>query len=291
MNYQIIKHPHFKKTVESLQTFLENGFAINGQARCAVLTGPPRSGKTTAAEKIVAYVESRPLPARKGDPGASRRRTLYVETPAAATQKSIAETILIAANDPFRHRMSQAQLLNRVCGVLRDLDVELLVIDEFHHLLTTGKKASAVEVAEFVKTILNAGICPILLIGIEPVSDIITQNGQLEGRCWCRPALRLFGFSTQAERASFAKLLGVMGKSFSIPSAFDFSDMKFAECMHLATDGAIGLIALLCEKAVAFCTLNNSMSITMDSFVAAYSDWEGAPIGGESRQRNPFLER
>jgi hypothetical protein len=276
---RVVTHPAFKAAYASLEDFLSNAFSENGQARCALLSGPPRCGKTTIAELIVNHVLSRPPPPRKGDLTMQRQRCVYVETPAAATQKSLGETILIAAKDPVIGRLSQAQLLNRVAGLLKDLDTELMVLDDFHHLITTGRRAHAAEVAEFVKTFLNVGVCPILLVGVDPVSDIMTSNGQLEGRCWCRPTLEPFGWESKAEQALFSRLLRQLVSMLTIQPAFDVGDLDFAERMHLASGGAIGIVTLLNEKAVARASRNQLSVMTLDTFAEAYADWDCKTTG------------
>lgn len=296
--FRIVTHPAFKEAYISLEDFLSNAFSENGQARCALLSGPPRCGKTTIAESIVNYILSRPLPPRRGDLTMERQRCVYVETPAAATQKSLAETILIAAKDPVIGRLSQAQLLNRVAGLLWDLDAEFLILDDFHHLITTGRKAHAAEVAEFIKTFLNVGVCPILLIGVDPVSEILTSNGQLEGRCWCRVTIEPFGWETKAEQALFSKLLRELSKPLTIKPVFDTGNVDFAKRMHLASGGAIGIVTLLNEKAVARASRRGLSVMTLDTFAEAYADWVGLVkrriILGETQPgfvslaRNPF---
>ena len=207
----VIKHPAYRRAFDSLRGFVDNAFTARGEARCALLSGPARCGKTTLAEMLEAEVRARPKRVGVQDDGQPKRRTLFVGTPAQATQKSLAETILLAAGDPVGGRGTQAQMTIRVAKLLRDLHVELLVLDEFHHLVTSNTKRIAFETAEWVKTLLNVGVCPILLVGIERAEVVLDTNRQLQGRCWARPTLAPFGWSTAEEQAAFRKLLSSFG--------------------------------------------------------------------------------
>ncbi len=289
MNAGLIYHPKFKAAQTSLIDFIHNSSSPNGQSRCAVISGFSRCGKSTLAETIQNYINNLPLPKRKSSIINERKRVVYVETPSAATQKSMAQTIQIELGDPVVGRsMSQAQLLNRVSQLLYDLDVELLVLDDFHHLITTGKRIHAAEVAESVKTLLNTGVCPILLIGVDPVYKIMTENSQLKGRCWCHVSLEPFGWSTKTEKAIFSKLLRQLASQLTISPAFDPGDPDFACRMHLVSEGAIGIISLLNEKAVAIAVRLGLNALTLDTFADAYDDWVSAEYKHEKIVRNAF---
>ena len=279
---QVILHPAYRAALAKLDDFLRNPLADNGQARCALLSGPPRCGKTTLAKRVMAIVEASPPQARRGDPDMDRRRVIYVDTPAAATQRSMAETILLAAGDIVTGRGSQASLTGRVAHLLGDLDTELLVLDEFHHLITTGKKTQAAEVAEWVKSLLNTGVCPILLAGIDPVSNIVNGHGQLEGRCWCQPTVQVFGWNTTDEQKTFRLLLRHLQDQLAVPTTFSLSDWDFAQRMHQASAGAIGNVTLLLEKTVSLARQRNLSALTLDLLAEAFADWSLAAA------RNPF---
>ncbi len=237
---------------------------------------------------IEAEVRARPLPASAAGGDQTRRRTLFVNTPAQATQKSLAETILLAAGDPIGGRGTQAQMTMRVARLLKDLRVELLVLDEFHHLVTGSTKRVAFETAEWVKTLLNVGVCPILLVGIERVRVVLDTNEQLQGRCWTRPVLAPFGWSGAQEQASFRKLLAGFGSLLKTPTAQPLDSPEVAEAMHRATGGAIGEVALLLEKACDLAARRKQARITLDLLADAYDDWAGGGEGEKSRSRNPF---
>ncbi len=288
LSAHIIKHPAYRRALESLRGFLDNAFTARGEARCALLSGPARCGKTTIAQMIEAEVGARPLPAGDAGGDQTRRRTLFVNTPAQATQKSLAETILLAAGDPIGGRGTQAQMTMRVAKLLKDLRVELLVLDEFHHLVTGSTKRVAFETAEWVKTLLNVGVCPILLVGIERVRVVLDTNEQLQGRCWTRQVLAPFGWNGAQEQASFRKLLAGFGGLLETPTAQPLESPEMAEAMHRATGGAIGEVALLLEKACDLAARRRQARITLDLLADAYDDWAGAGEGEKSRSRNPF---
>jgi len=293
LSAHVIKHPAYKRALESLRGFLDNAFTARGEARCALLSGPARCGKTTVAQVIEAEVKARfrsnVADGCKTDAGGDRvgPRTLFVQTPSKANEGSLAETILLAAGDPVGGRGTRAQKTMRVAKLLSDLRVELLVLDEFHHLVTSKNEEVAFEAAEWVKTLLNVGVCPILLVGIERARVVLDTNPQLQGRCWSRPVLSPFGWSSAQEQGSFRKLLNGFGNLLKMPMAQPLDSPEVAEAMHRATGGAIGDVALLLEKVLAVAAARNQSRITLDLLADAYDDWIGEK-GVKSRQPNPF---
>jgi hypothetical protein len=234
LSAHVIKHPAYRRTLDRLHGFLANAYTARGEARCALLSGRARCGKTTIAQILEAEFKSR-LPLGGFSGSENHRRTLFVNTPAKATQKSLAETILLTAGDPIGGRGTQAQMTIRVARILKDLRVQLLILDEFHHLVTADTRRFAFETAEWVKTLLNVGVCPILLVGIERVKVVLDTNEQLQGRCWTRAVLKPFGWATPQEQASFRKLLIGFSSVLGTPTVQPLDSQVMAEAMHRAT--------------------------------------------------------
>ena len=284
---QIIRHPEFRTALAQLAEFLDNMFFADGTAFCALIAAPGRCGKTTLSAVVEKMLLDRPCPPRKGDESYPHRRSLYVRTLQAATPLSLGQTILLAAGDPAAMRLSSALVTHRVAEILRLCDTELLIFDEVHHLFTTGSRARAAEVASWLKTLLNTGVCGILLIGTEDVYSVISADTQLAGRCWCAARLGPFGYGDQAERAAFLKLLLTLASARSLPLDPEPDPSKLAAAVHLATGGTIGEVALLLAKAESKARLAGLERITPEAFRQAHEDrvFTGP---GMKRGVNPF---
>src|SRR3546814_6983095 len=106
---------------------------------------------------------------------------LIVECPAHATIKGLAETLLTALGDPKPWRGSQQEMTQRVLYGLRLRRVSLIVLDEFQHLSNQVRSNyAAYETADWLKSLLNANICPILLVGTEAAASVLRVNEQLQ---------------------------------------------------------------------------------------------------------------
>jgi hypothetical protein len=268
----VIQHDSFRKALALLTDFLDNMYFDDGGALCAVISAPGRCGKSTLSAVLEKMLLDRQPPPRRGDPAYPRKRVLYVLTPQAATPLSLGQTILISAGDPAAARLSQALVTNRVAETLSYCDTELLILDEFHHLFTTGSRAKAVEVASWLKTLLNTGVCGIILIGTEEINLVMAADTQLAGRCWCEATLAPFGFGDKTEKASFTKLISTLAKEQSLPLDPGLGASGLASAVHLATGGTIGEVALLLRKAEAKAKRAGLAMLTAETFRQAFDD-------------------
>ena len=295
----LIRHPQFQQAHRSLSQFLVHARNDRGEARCAMLTGPTRTGKTTMARMIASevnrvakervaeagrFVADGDFTARLGPPPVS---VVYVETPSGATPKTLAEAILVAMKDPISVRGSQARISERVSDILRNNRIELLILDEFHHLISSKSNKRAFETAEWVKSLLNKGVCPILLVGVEVAEKVMDENGQLHGRCWTRVQLPAFEWEPVGKKQhDFERIVRALMDSLKIPFDLNKDDKNMAEAMHRASGGLIGNVAILLQKADQVRRALTHGRITPYHLVEAYRDWIG--IAAATKRQNPF---
>lgn len=96
-----------------------------------LLIGSSGIGKSTLIESY----ES--LYPRVHGPEGTTIPVLRVSVPSSPSAKSLAEAILVALKDPKAHRGSAAEKTERIAVWLERCGVELLLLDEFKHLVYT----------------------------------------------------------------------------------------------------------------------------------------------------------
>lgn len=248
--------------------YLHKAGVQHGGAGCMLVIGPSGSGKTTTLHRY----ESGYPPVKEKE--RDRLPILLVEAPPRATPKGLAEVMLGALGDTAPSKGTLQSMTRRVEVLLRGRGVELVMLDEFQHLIDRQKRDQvAYDAADWIKGLLNKAICPIVLSGTQPALQVIEANEQLHRRCNAIIQLDALPFGTSDERRFFRSILKAFdhGLPFDEPSGLEESDL--AARIHAATDGLIGrvshLLTTACRKALSEDLLCLDMQVLGDAWAAS----------------------
>ena len=197
---------------------------------------------------------------------------LMVTLKANQTTKGLAQNILVRLEEELGiatlwQRGNENQLLQRVQTYIRAYGIELLILDEFQHLIHSERKEVAISVAETVKSFMNDGLVPVVMSGIEDAWRPIKANRQLQLRCipplvfnpidaespeeWELFGDFLVGFQAELER------LGLIGDAVSV-----LSDGAVADKLYDACGGVIGELCSLLKDALYLALCADDDAIT-----------------------------
>lgn len=178
----VIDNPRARVAHATFDFLVEHGkLRASGSKRAVLLAAPSQTGKSTI---LNSYAE------RKNTPAARKQRripVLVVTLEANVTRKGLAQNILEAMEEhgyqTGSNSGSETILLQRVRCYLAEARVELLILDEIHHLIHSENQKFAKSVSETIKRMLIKGICPIVLAGTEDARRLPEANSQLMQRC------------------------------------------------------------------------------------------------------------
>jgi hypothetical protein len=182
-----IKHPRIDDMRRVLDTLRESKrISPYTKKKFASVFAPTYSGKTRSVEIYIENdivdeaIKRQPHLAQyeRGEVARMQKIVVYVELTSAATVKSMAEDILSAFGDPLADTGTTSQMLRRIRELIRHFGTELLVIDEVQHLSAGAAKLPdgtfdrrrvprSTSVADAFKSMLNKGVVPLLLMGVE----------------------------------------------------------------------------------------------------------------------------
>ena len=260
----VVKNPREADAHKSFDFLIEHGRCRQDKGKmCVLLTGPAQAGKSTI---INSYAEAKNTPEALGS---GRLPVLHVTLEANVTRKGLAQDIL-GTFEEFGYevgslRVSETILLKRVRANLKGAGTELLILDEFHHLINSDNAKLACSVGETIKRMLIKGICPIALAGIEAARAPLTLNSQLMQRSI--PELNLY--CLKADNADDLDLLvpfivSFIKKANEIISS-DKSEPKLERDVLFAiievTHGVLGAICNLIKDAFVLATLDGREKI------------------------------
>ncbi len=269
----VVVHKYFKTAASKLERVHQRSKA-NGFAEGLFLTGPSGTGKTTL---INYYVKK-----HHGVEEADRTTVpiLVVETPSAPTAKNLAETIQIALTGNIAKGTTEYQT-NRIFILLKELKVELLIIDEIQHFVDRKHVAETARVTDWLKSFINKAQIPVVLIGLPRSLQILQLRRRFSARC----NLRHFGFNDSIQQRGFRAVLKVLETGLPYKCEASMFGFPMARRFHYATNGLFDYMAKIIDGAVEITERNGSDVITPAAFEQAFLDavWNDAP-----NDLNPF---
>jgi hypothetical protein len=109
--------------------------------RCGlIVSGPPRTGKTTAVTQLGKTIEVIHRRRNPGSPGDIP--VIYVTVPPAATAKMIAVEFARFLGLPVSAKANITSVIESACGVCLDTRASLVIVDELHNLNTATRSGA-----------------------------------------------------------------------------------------------------------------------------------------------------
>jgi Bacterial TniB protein len=176
------------------------------------------------------------------------RPVLVVECPPKGNLLELYRSILRRLNTPFNARSSAAVLFDTVLKMVRACKVRLLVIDEFHSLISQKMILSgADDFLNQLKYIMNELRLPIVCAGIETAERVAKHDPQI----WNRFNVgRLPPWKPDAN--STINLLKTLENKWGLKNKSDFANPELLKYIYKQSNGQIGdIIERLEECAVA----------------------------------------
>lgn len=243
LRHSIIEYPEFIRAVREIARLHQRWIECE-TAGAMLIVGQSGSGKSTLLKY---YVERFP---RERTPRRTRTPVLTVLTPEAPTVKSFSEAFLVALGDPTSARGSAAVKTQRITHFIKECEVQLILIDEFHHFCDSRAPERS-RVTDWLKNLLNDCNIPIVLFGLPKAIFALHANEQLRRRFASPHYCKEFGFRTEGEQALFRSVLKHFQDLTHLPWAVDLSQPDVALRFHYATNGLIDYVVKILEDVVA----------------------------------------
>ena len=232
---------------DSMQPLLDG--PIDG--RC--LSQFTNAGKSRMIDALVA--EAARLRAEAGLPP-NKYHIIKVELDGATSLKSFFRQILKQLDDPYWNDKHDTidDLEDRIHYFSRKLGVHGLVGDEAQHL--DKKSSDATAVTNRLKSFLNRGIVPLILVGNEKAEKFFEQNGDLASRLGTPLVLKpLDPRNDAADRKLFTefckKLDASMGDAGVVDEPAGFDQAGLRSQLLAVSSGHIGRVCrVVCEATI-----------------------------------------
>lgn len=245
---------------------------------CMLVTGDTGSGKTTLIEHY-AKVKQRIETGQS-----SEIPILSTSLPENATPITAAQQLLFDLGDPFYSKTDNIiELTAKLCTLIKNCRVEMIIIDEFQHMIEYRSKKVLFRAADWLKMLIVRAKIPIILFGL-PYSELILQaNKQLSGRFLLRQSLEPFRIKSTEDRRCYLSFLNAIDRAlpFKVLSGLA-TNQQLAIAIYVSSEGNLRKMMTLINYAVKKSLKECEEQLNVNSLVFAA---DLLNIGEE----NPFL--
>ncbi|SAK40837.1 TniB transposition protein [Caballeronia fortuita] len=277
----LIPYRQFATVVDRLKHVLD--LSRNGaDPRHTFLVGESGTGKTWVAR----YIRSI-LPESESD-GVRIKPVLVLETPTSPTLKSLAQAMLVALGDPLASLGTAEVKRLRALTLMRQCQVQMLIVDELQHFLDHGSHNSPQSVADWLKNFVEDARIPCLLMGLPRSTAILALNEQLRRRFSARIELLPFSIEHESDELEFRTILNTLDEMLPCQRRSGFAEPETAHRIYMATNGLIGYVRRLTTGAFELMLAANQPSIDRTLLQKAFvrETW-----GGGLDELNPFHKK
>lgn len=274
----IVGHPKYKVIYDRLREthLLSTGTTHPDGVFLSGLTGV---GKTTLLKD---YAESYP---RKRIKGITIVPILYFKVPVGASPKSVASQALYDLGDPNFERGTLVQMTARLLNFVKACEVEMIIIDEFQHLIDRATSNILKSASDWVKTFMEEAGIPVVICGMPESEKIFEWSSQIDRRFCIRHRLEAFNYNTIEDQIEFRTFLKSVDKELPFAEISYLADPQISEKFYYATNGIPFYIMKILEEATIWAAKNGSDKLSESDFQVGY---KAVTISQRPHARNPF---
>lgn len=279
-----INHPSFERCFNKIKECHEHS-KISVEPLCCLITGEPGVGKTTLCTK---YEEAHP---RVELNEKTRIPVLVSRIPIPTTTKNMVTALLKSIDDPLADKGTAYTKTTRLFDFIEKCEVEMLILDEFHHVIDRDSNRVIYEVSDWLKQLINETKIPIALVGLPHSIRILEANDQLNRRFALKDRLVNFEWiDKKKDKGSnndndFRYFLKAVDKSLPLAEHSNLAGSLVAYRMWKATQGNVNRTMKIIRYAARLTLEAGQEKITLEFLKIAYEK-----MFGSEDQDNPFTD-
>lgn len=205
---------------------------LGGDPECIIVTGDSGAGKTSLINK---YLE---LNARNDSYEGTYIPVLSTTLPGEANSVALFQQILADLGHPYPFESSNEVALRKQIKVIaRNCRLELIIIDEFQHLIERKSLKILKETANSIKSLIVDTKIPMALFGMPYSSVILDSVSQLSSRFERRRTLSPFRISTNCELHKYQALLSMFEKLMDLPEPSELASEEMHRRLYAYSNG------------------------------------------------------
>ncbi|MGA3947441.1 TniB family NTP-binding protein [Ralstonia nicotianae] len=267
-----IHHPAFKETLDGVGRIIQLGNSLEHPFGACVLA-PSGAGKSLLIESVRHNVCNWPF--------LRSQSVLVASLKEAPTVAQIQEDLLADFNYaiPLRSgRKTNAVLFNVLVASIEQHDIQIIALDEFHHVFLARKDEVRTAIIDWLKRLMTRIKRPVLLCGIESLRTIESGDAQL--------TTRITSIFSMPSLKNDENWRGVIAGFVSATREVDLSLLREqATLIFKATQGVMRTLKTLVMEVAMIAVDADQTKVEIEHLRLAFQ----RIVGSGSTRDNPFV--
>lgn len=279
-----IVFPARTATLELLERCLEDS-KHSADPKCVFVGGRSGVGKSSLIESFVAD-----HPRVRGEE-VDHVPVLVASIPAASTRKAAASSLLVALGDMNAFSGDLAKLSHRLQWYLKRCGVEMVILDEFQHLIDSDSSKVISKTADWIKTLLIEVRIPFALVGMPEAVQIFDANPQLSRRFTRRTLIEPLTWARGDAPSDLRMLLTMVDKGLPFAVLAGLDHPETVAWFYRHTKGILGLVMAIVREAAEFAIDRGSNRLEKEDLVAAQAQMTVSKPDRKQRTQGAALRK
>lgn len=230
-----INYPKASQVLKSLEMLLR--FPKSDRMQNLLIMAESNNGKTTLARRFVnahpPYFETIEEEGTRLPIEIVVRPVVMVQCPHIPHEKSLYYSVLDQLNLPYRKSTRPEYLKQNVINGMKDMKVQILVLDEIHHVLS-GSAAKQREFLNLIKYLSNEAQISIVALGTIQASFALKAEKQLDTR-FDKVIIPKWNYDDD-----FLRLLATIEKMLPLEKESELTDDGLSQKIYQMSHGILG---------------------------------------------------
>jgi len=258
-----VNTPYLRSILQEIDSCRQDSL-LGGEPDCMLITGYTGAGKTSLIQR---YLDIYPSVDKENKTVVS---VLYTTLPENASPISASQQMLKDLNDPFYCTSNNAVLLNnRLVTLLKNCETELIIIDEFQHMIERRSSKILFRAADWLKTLIVRSKVPVVMFGMPNSKHILEANSQLARRFILQRVLKPFRVIDEKEREFYLLFLSEVDKALPFKKTSQLASKAMALPLYAFCRGNMGRLRKLINLATKIALLEDHLKIELTDFMKA----------------------
>jgi len=265
-----VAHPQFNIAMGVINEAIETT-RIRSEPSSVLLLGDAGTGKTRICDILTAKNGGTRVESVAGGV-AFLRPVICCPVPPNATIKGLVDRILKELGST-KNNHPLCILEDRLFTLLETCKTLIIILDEWHHLISRGAEPTRNAVCNWVKVLANTFKGTVILSGMLRSEQIVDGDEQLAGRFPFRAYLRNFSLSTTEDIGIYYALLTSFSREISRSMPFEkipsLTDEHLALALYAFCAGNLRFLRVLLHIAIKSALTRNNGIFSIEDLVYA----------------------
>jgi hypothetical protein len=268
---KVVPYPEHKQALETIMRCVETT-RQRGEPSSALITGESGTGKSTVS-KLAVSLFGEPTIVTTESGSVQTYPAIFHALLGVPTLKSLSSDLLnkLGATDLTG---DTSALFNRLVRLLKTSQTKLIVLDEFDKILDKGAVKSQVITCNWLRSLMNETLIPVVIVGVPKCEEIIKANPQTGRRYPYRAEMHLFDYAAVSPKSVLSQTLRSLGNDIKEIGGFDdcvsLSGDHALTAMYLATGGNLNGIRLILNDSFRTALNRNDGSFKLEDMADAF---------------------